>query len=172
MKITESSIALNSARSFLEQKKDKEDMSAWVGQRPGAQEERRPSTPAVLDKVSISEGLKERLEGMKKNRYLDEKGKIEAEQGPADELYIRKLLIEAMTGRKIRVYEVADAEASDIEPVAQAEQSQPGEAQEGWGLTYDKHSELIENETTLFTSEGVIKTSDGQELSFQLELNM
>ena len=44
----------------------------------------------------------------------------------------------------------------------------------GYGVEYDRHESNTETETeqTSFTASGTVKTADGQQLSFKLELSM
>ena len=56
------------------------------------------------------------------------------------------------------------------EVAQQAQQAQ--QRQEGWGVEYDRTSTHYESEQTSFAAEGVIRTADGQEIGFSLELEM
>ncbi|MDH3394331.1 MAG: hypothetical protein OEL66_10015, partial [Desulfobulbaceae bacterium] len=42
----------------------------------------------------------------------------------------------------------------------------------GWGLSYDYHASYHEEETMTFSATGIIKTADGREINFNLELAM
>jgi hypothetical protein len=85
-----------------------------------------------------------------------------------------KLLVEAMTGKKIKLIsmdEIRDAQASG--QAATAELQQAAQQQRvGWGLEYDLHQTHDEIEQNSFSAEGVIKTADGKELTFSYELEM
>src|SRR6185295_10921908 len=86
-----------------------------------------------------------------------------------------KLLVEAMTGHKIKLVSLdgitgaqpnAGAAAAGVEQAGQ----QPQRA--GWGVEYDLHETHDEVEQTSFAAEGVVKTADGKEISFSYELEM
>jgi hypothetical protein len=87
-------------------------------------------------------------------------------------------LIEALTGKKVRLFNPSELKHGNAAPPhAQPPHSQPAEAaqppqRQGWGVEYDRHETVRESEHTAFTAEGVIKTADGKEIRFQLALEM
>lgn len=88
-------------------------------------------------------------------------------------------LIEALTGRKVKLFNPNDMKVSDAAQTqaqqavaAQSNQSAPPVQRQGWGIEYDKHESLHESEQTAFTAQGIIKTSDGREIQFSLSLDM
>ncbi|NTV90709.1 MAG: hypothetical protein HGA22_10200, partial [Clostridiales bacterium] len=42
----------------------------------------------------------------------------------------------------------------------------------GWGLEYDYHASHYEAQTMAFSADGTVKTADGREINFSLDLNM
>ena len=90
-----------------------------------------------------------------------------------------KLLVEAMTGHKIKVVSldgVKDAQANGEALAAEVQQGQQPAQQPaqraGWGLEYDLHETHDEFEQTSFAAQGVVKTADGKEISFSYDLEM
>ncbi|WP_343034879.1 hypothetical protein [Aromatoleum diolicum] len=88
-----------------------------------------------------------------------------------------KHIIEAFTGRPIRTLHLADLKSGFIaaEPPAQAplhtgRETAPRRA--GFGVEYDFHASYQEYERTTFQAEGVVKTADGKEIRFSLDLSM
>ncbi|MGE4124161.1 MAG: hypothetical protein AB7E59_02700 [Pusillimonas sp.] len=87
-------------------------------------------------------------------------------------------LIEAFTGRKVKLLDASEltkaghTPAADVPSkatdtaVAQAEQPQ------GWGIEYDRRESVYEFEQTSFTAEGVIRTADGKTLQFSVAMQM
>lgn len=51
-------------------------------------------------------------------------------------------------------------------------QQQPGQLRQGWGLEYDLHESYYEKQTMSFSTEGTVKTEDGREIRFDLDLSM
>jgi len=85
-----------------------------------------------------------------------------------------RLMIEAMTGKRIRVIDASDLQAAGDTPALQAPTAQasaPAPAA-GYGLEYDYHSSYTETEQTSFAASGTVTTSDGREISFAMKLEM
>ena len=85
-------------------------------------------------------------------------------------------MLESLTGRKIKLFHMHESQhgnaAHPISPPA-AGVAQPAQSQrQGWGIEYDKHEVVHESEQTSFAAQGVIKTSDGKEIQFNLSLEM
>ena len=92
-----------------------------------------------------------------------------AEQDPYLQLLIS--MIELLTGRRIRVFSpsrVRNGPASD----AAAESAPAARPTARFGLAYDARSVREETEQTVVAARGVVKTADGREIAFNLELNM
>ncbi|MBI5408400.1 MAG: hypothetical protein HZA14_03435 [Nitrospirae bacterium] len=86
-----------------------------------------------------------------------------------------KLLVEAFTGKKINIKDFSEIE-DDIEETGGELQEASEEAQQpqraGWGLIYNSSESYYEHEDMSFSAEGVIKTADGMEIKFSLQLKM
>ena len=90
-------------------------------------------------------------------------------------LLLLKLIVEKLTGRKIEVVSVADPEpASAGAPPTAPPNSAPTSSREpaGFSLEYERTVTDSEAEQTAFAAEGRVRTTDGQELPFRLELSM
>lgn len=84
-------------------------------------------------------------------------------------------LVELITGRKVRLFR-AEALRADAAPApkatAAATGSQATGQRQGWGLSYDRAETRYESQHTQVQVEGVVKTSDGREITFALSLEM
>ena len=84
---------------------------------------------------------------------------------------------EILTGKKVRLFNPDELKHDDAaQPHSQhtaqpAQPAQPAQRQ-GWGVEYDRHETIRESERTSFAAEGVVRTSDGKEIRFQLALEM
>ena len=91
-------------------------------------------------------------------------------------LYVMKMLVERLTGRKTKILDVSavdhNTEDQPLCPDRDVEGNQQGETEEGWGLEYSHHESHYESESTAFHAEGVVKTKDGEEIRFALDLQM
>ena len=97
-------------------------------------------------------------------------------------LSLLRLMVETMTGQPVKIFSASDLNNNQRSPQVQAParptsansaaaKAQP-ERRAGYGVEYDYHAVHEEIETTNFAAEGVIRTQDGQEISFKLELSM
>lgn len=167
MKIAQSQIDLSSQRSYQQQSVLHERLNAWIGERPGSQ-------PASASRADISSAGRAALaaEPADVSPAVDNK---DAEQTLDPRSLLLKLLVEALTGRKIHVQQIV-LQAPDTPAIAnpnQAASSAPSSPPPaGYGVEYDRHEEYHEAETTRFSAAGVVKTADGQEIHFQVELQM
>ncbi len=77
-----------------------------------------------------------------------------------------KLMVEMMTGHKIRLYSgnAAGGAAADAQSRAQASA--------GAGIEFNRQTVHTESEQTTFQSSGTVQTADGRSISFQLGLTM
>jgi hypothetical protein len=107
----------------------------------------------------------------------------EFEISPEDKAKIQMIVaaIEGLTGKKIKLTDPAELrpkQPEEFSPVQtempQPEQTNP-EAQSQdpvWGLQYSSYERYHETETSTFSAEGIVKTSDGQEIAISLDLTM
>ena len=167
MRIARSDIQMSSSRYFAAEDEKSENLKIWVG-------DGEPATgpSAVSDRVTISDELKSRLEGMKGKAVKKEDPDLSGT--PGTEMFIRKLLIEFLTGRKIKVMDVRRPREEDVPATGGVDRGgqAPPDDKDGWGLIYDRHETHTEKEVTVFNASGIIKTADGQALRITLELNM
>lgn len=115
----------------------------------------------------------------------------EDELGPEEQAKIRLLeaMMEQLTGKKsefkIQLFDpekgeddisdetkelaAVDPNAPSREVDATADESGEGE---GFALIYEYHESYTERESSMFNAQGTIKTSDGKEIAFSLDLNL
>jgi len=91
-------------------------------------------------------------------------------------LLLIKKLIEAMTGQSIRLMTAEDMGTAtrgnpDISGQAQEAPSE-GPERVGWGVSYDYTESHTETENTTFQASGIVKTADGKEIQFTLDVQM
>jgi len=81
-------------------------------------------------------------------------------------------MVEKMTGYKIKLFDPSSAMAAQSRPLPTAPASEPAPQRAGYGVNYSKVVSYSESEQTNMQASGVIKTSDGKEIKFNLELTM
>jgi len=79
-------------------------------------------------------------------------------------LKLMATMIEFLTGRPIRLLRMDDITQGSLEPGA--------ESTAGFGIEYEFSSNRIEFEQTAFQADGVIRTTDGREIRFEVSFAM
>ena len=185
MKIASSDIGMASARTFVQVDEKSEELEMWVGRRPSSATAQGGSRSVLngpaRDRVTINQPPQ--AEDQPQNAQSSGKA-VGNELGETDEetllgstLYLMKKFIESLTGKKIKIFDPSDTEqdsgALNVAPEQNAAaQANQAPRQQGWGISYDSHESHLESEQTAFAAEGVIKTTDGKEINFSLQLQM
>ena len=173
MKLTASSVALESQHASVEQRSVSESLRFWKGsQRPDFEGEARANNriqPAVLVTISDAARVAQSSEAEAVKDSLEA-----AENDPKVQLILR--MVELMTGFKVRLVKPEELQP-DQKTQQQIEQAQPAsqsapQQRAGWGLEYDYRETRYEAEQTSFSAQGTVRTSDGREISFDLQLMM
>jgi hypothetical protein len=192
MKITGSNVSMLSTHSYVERTKIDEELKVWVGdKRPDFEKSDKwsPSTnlreltglkpsdfkgKSLYDKIDDSKDASKTSKSDQDMLELDSKNDLKAR--------ILERLIEALTGKKVKVQLIdgndfktnaPDGEGQEKVKTNDAEvsgQNQPAKA--GWGLEYDYHEMHYESEQTTFAAEGTVKTADGKEINFSVDVSM
>jgi len=158
------------------------------------------------DTLKLSEKAEKFLAAMKgmKARKSEVEKLLSEPVKPGDELYMLKMLVEYMTGEKVKIYDPSkkdddgdgDHDFDEIEGVdIPLSEYAVGEAPEGpeghggpagieghdgedapervgWGIEYQSREFYHEVEQTSFAARGTVKTNDGREIGFTLNLEM
>ena len=187
MKIESSNIGLTGQHASSRQVTIKESLRAWIGpQRPDfenrASQNASIAAPLQLTVATLSAAGKQAA--ATDTAHETQNAAEQASSDPKIQLLIG--LIEALTGRKIRLFNPNDmkvddaaqertqqaAEATRSSKTHQSNQAAPPARRNGWGIEYDRRESIHESEQTAFTARGGIKTSDGKEIQFNLSLEM
>lgn len=171
MKIASSDILLSSQHSAIDKHSVSESLRAWTGaQRPDFEGRNTNTSRPQADHVALSS------EG-KAAQKADPAGDMQdaIDNDPRMQLLIH--MIEALTGRKIKILSMKDLQpqtlpAEQIQDPNQAAAEQPAQTSAGFGVEYERHETHYEAERTSFSAQGVVKTADGRESAFSLQLNM
>lgn len=134
----------------------------------------RPSAPPGLDRLELSTAA--RGHRMRRGEmHLD--GHARSRDPVADfEVSLMKTLVEAITGRAIRVVDpnelVAETDQDDSSAPAGAAAAPRSEGPRGPGLVFSFSETRTETEHTEFSAQGVARTADGREIRFDVSLAM
>ncbi len=181
MKIAGSTVQMTSQHAAVSQREVKESLRAWVGDsRPDFEGESRPGARGRLraDTVHLSRAAQD-IHSSKQVASAD------AELTPDDEskLSLVVRMVEMLTGKKLKLIspkelnEAMESGRKQAQETAEALPDAPAEGQTrperaGFGIEYDYSERYREAEQTTFSAQGVIKTQDGQEIAFSVDLSM
>lgn len=162
MKISGSNINMSASREYRETYIKEEKLKMWVGKESG-------------DILDISDQAKKLQVGTcSEAKEVGEK--IEMSDQDKWKLYLLQKLLEAMTGKKVKFYGLAElpkAQTTDLPDIkVSGELAHPEQVQQGWGIEYDSYEAYTEEEQISFGAEGIINTTDGKEIQFSLGLIM
>jgi hypothetical protein len=162
MKITNTAIVMESQHAAVRRQEVRETLRSWIGDRRPDFEGRERGQPASVARIS---------DAARATQAAETPSSASDELGGDPVLSLLKTMIEWLTGRPIRVFSAADLnlEATVANQAGQAAPASPGA---GFGVEYDYHAVVEESEQTAFAAEGVIRTADGRDISFRLDLTM
>ena len=190
MIITGSTLALTAQHSAVSRNQVSETMRAWVGNaRPDfAAMEQGSVTSLSAAALAAAKAATATPAAATANPSSASNGssgssELQAMQGGADavsndpHLNLIRLMVEMLTGHKIRLFSASDlsAQASPAPPApTDAQAAQPVQAPQraGFGIEYDRHELHTESEQTTFQASGTIRTADGKDIAFKLDLAM
>lgn len=178
MTISASSIDLASRHLRIEHHRVEERFRFWVGQRPA--EDGRPASPrspGLADRTVSRPPVAEPSPRSSGEARVEDRDSL-TEVDPEVDLLRR--LIEAMTGRRVRVVRAEDLQGKEPvqDPLADLPRASSSTAPDGssqpagWGLEYDYRETRYEAEATDFVAHGFIRTTDGREIRFTTELQL
>ena len=182
MRIDSSTISMAASSSSIEKNFREESLKTWIGdKRPDfeGKENKRALFTILEDILDISEEGIATLEkqAQLKTGAVEDESSISFEMSDKDKqkiLMIQKML-EALTGKKIKfvIMDKVKLEKGIKNGNIQIAHSQPQAVQrQGWGLEYDLHESHYEKQKMSFEAKGVVKTADGREINFSLNLKM
>ena len=181
MIIESSNISLNSNHQLIQKKEESESLRYWRGSpenartplldtadfSPEALAELRKEGESAEILVDLKQGQEE-LIAAQAAEAMEEVQEAEEEVNDP-ELQLLKMVIEYLTGEKVETPRLKLEQAQEVSENLPENVSE-GEA--NWGLEYDYHRLEYEREQTTFEAQGVVKTKDGKEINFQINLQM
>lgn len=182
MRIESSSILMASANQSFHLYSKEESLKTWVGDtRPDFEGTGNTgaASSARQDLVNISAASKSvQLSANKGTKDSKDCDSVTIEPSEHDKITLRLLekLLEQLTGKKFKfkLMQGMELKTENLEcPESQSsDQTPPAGTRAGWGLEYDLHEKYYESEQTAFEAQGVVRTSDGKEINFSLDLEM
>lgn len=164
MKVATSTVQLESSHAESRRLDVSERLETWTGnRRPSAADDGRTSAVPRVTLSAEAVAAQQADAAAPPDRLEDA-----IRKDPRLSLLI--LMIEKITGRKV---ELLDSRALQGPAAASGDESGNGTPQRvGWGIEYDYRAEYSESETTAFSAEGRVRTADGRDIAFKLDLEM
>lgn len=171
MKIASASLQMASTHAREQSHEIKESLKMWVGDRRPVFADEAPRRGPQAELVSLSEAGKA---AQSADSIKDQQDA--AVEGDPKLVLIRQML-ELWLGHAVRVFDADDLQAriKGVEQTAASAAPVPPDRQmaaAGFGVEYDRQERYSEVEQTQFAASGTVKTADGREISFQIELSM
>ncbi|PJI96354.1 hypothetical protein CLU85_1097 [Acidovorax sp. 69] len=167
MKIESSTLQMQAQHVATRMHTQSSRLEAWVG-------DRRPDGAAGRAAPSVQISRAARLATAAAEAPSEPR---DPDEGLTPQWAMIRDLIALMTGVQVRVYAGAEASAAPTPSAqppgpAQAPSSAPARQRAGFGLVYEQREVIEETERTQFAVEGLVRTADGQEIRFTLQLDM
>jgi hypothetical protein len=161
MKIDSSVVVLSSDHWWESTRTRSEKLDVWVD----------TSHPErVLDRVSLSRRGKKTCQA---DPCASPRKKTEDPVEGDPKLFLIQKIVEKLTGHKIKRAKLKlDEGGADCPETRPPEGSTRQPERAGWGVRYEAHEAYAEKEETNFHAGGVVKTADGREIQFAVDLRM
>jgi hypothetical protein len=167
MKIAAAAVTLESSHLLAERHEESERLRSWRGARPdfeGAQRGRALPAPPP-PQLSAAGKSAQAAEAQAIERAGDA-----VENDPF--LLFLRTMIEWLTGEPVKIFDASQMTAPSAVEVEIPQPPPAAVRSAGFGIEYDYHALHEEFEHTNFTADGIVKTADGREIAFRLDLSM
>ena len=180
MKIASSAVQMESGHISQRKYELQESLRMWFGNqrqdlenRQSQQQKPLIDASSLLPKIQLSDAGKA---AQSSEASAIKEGIDAAENDPM--LILIRSLVAMLTGHKFKVFDARklqldstiESTSSTMQDLSTQAQQQP--ASEGFGVEYDRHESYSETEQTSFSSSGIVRTTDGKEISFSISLSM
>lgn len=168
MKVTASSVELQSSHRFAQSLETRERLEVWRGTRDSGSAAASTQPPVV----ALSAAGQNALAAESATAAVDAVAEEAVEDDPRLAMLIR--MIEFLTGEPVRRFSMRDLQSADAAEPGYETGANPGTSGQagarraGFGLEYDFSSRFSETETIAFGAAGVVRTADGAEIRFEL----
>ncbi|MBI5615111.1 MAG: hypothetical protein HY943_02345 [Gammaproteobacteria bacterium] len=167
MYVTGSDLASRSTHTVASERTVHESLRAWAGNRPDV--DVRVARPI---QAAAASGNSAPANTVTEQANPVAAGAEAAENDPR--LQMLRVMIEKLLGRKVETIAASDLElATSPAALPAAQPATNGRAaRAGWGVEYTRQERLSESEQTVYTARGLVRTSDGKEITVELSLAM
>lgn len=178
MLIQSSNILMTSQHLAVQEQTKTESLKLWVGdRRPDFERAEAARQQPARDRVDLSPQSRDAAPLQEtRNQPVRSRRKEDTEDQTDPMSRFVSILMELLTGKKIKLKSVEpQGEATDPRKAAElaAAATQPQQpARVGFGLEYDSRETYLEAEYLNFSAKGVVRTADGKQIDFKLDLTL
>ena len=170
MQITQSSLEFSTAHLSQQERSVRESLQVWVGNPPD--QAPRPPESSIVTLSTAGQPAEPLTAAPEDVQDIDKAVKDAVDKDP--KLNLLRRMMEALTGEKIRVLDLEEFTAN---VTASRSTENTGSVSQtartsGFGVAYDYQETYRESEQTQFAASGTLRTKDGQEINFRIELSM
>jgi hypothetical protein len=179
MRIQSSTVAMASSHALRIEHYQTERLEAWVDPPAASAPPAKPAAPAVSPPAEVPPA-----EAAEDRPFF--------EPSPIDKLKLAIIerLLESLMGKPVKIdvpedlqdpkeinelrkkLEALVSNARELRPAREGRPAAEAPQRQGWGLRYDYYERYHEQEKSSFSAAGVIKTQDGKEIAFSVDLHM
>jgi len=173
MKIASANLQMEASHKEMRQHSVRESLTSWVG------DANPPSPPPeqrlTRDAVNLSSAAFDALQ-TEQNQHADQINRdVEEAVNNDPKTQLIRSVLEFLTGRKMDVFDRSEISSGEIQMETTATRqrevtSSTRQTSAGFGVDYSRHESYSESEQMHFAASGIVRTSDGQEISFKVEL--
>ena len=183
MIISSSKVALASQHSLVEQESRQETLKTWAdGQQAQEWTTRQDSLNISVQAQNLwAEQSQVQTQVGQSVAGPREASGFELSDFDKQKIALIERMIEMLTGKKFKLRVMDPAAWANKQtgvslqtgqsPAVQPIQAAPAQ-HFGWGLSYDLHQTRTEQETTTMQTSGVVKTADGRQINFAMDVSM
>ena len=181
MKIAESAIQFANSHTAIEYSERQESLTVWQqgkepvrSDRESQQNDKMEARAMVLAeqavKVSLSAEAQQKVSEQNQTEPVGDEDSLLTDLN----LQILRALFEKLTGRKMKLFNpgAVAQQATSTEMPSAVEQNPVAQTSEGWRVRYERHETFRESEISRFSAQGVVLTSDGQQIDIAVALNL
>ncbi|MCX7171224.1 MAG: hypothetical protein NTY41_13315 [Proteobacteria bacterium] len=173
MKIAAASLAFSSQHSATFRSEKSETLRTWIGpNRPDFEGGATAQPAPAISAVAYSAQAQDQSLPSSGSQAINDAIEI-ANHDPI--LQLIRSMLELLTGHSIQIF-TFQARPGQTPPAPAPVDPKPaalaGQARAGFGIEYERHEIRTETEQTDFQAAGTIRTTDGKEIQFQLDLSM
>lgn len=187
MKIANSNIQLASQNTSVTKREARESLRVWVGNQRPDFEGRAPSSANASNQGRVSQRQGDAVQlsqAAQAAQPTKASAATETDLTPEDELKLGILvrLVENLTGKKLKMIspkelteqmcKCQEQAAATGAALQDAKAAAPSNQPAGFGIEYDSYEMHYEAEKTTFAAQGLVKTQDGREIAFAVDMSM